>query len=199
MYKHAPKNLPKGVETVSMDLVIPNKYLKCLNRKHIIESIIKENSYSVGAELGLKDGSTISYILSSCEFVKMIGIDLWGAQPNNTGPENYAEWNFDYIEEIARRKIEPYKSRATIYKMTTHEASQLVSDNSLDFVFIDADHSESGVLMDIEDWAPKVKDEGHIIGHDVAWKSVYNIISKKFKKFDVAPDQVWIAKKRDLI
>jgi hypothetical protein len=197
--KHAPKNLPSGVEIVSLDLVVPNVYTNSGNRKNVIENLIKDNGLSKGAELGLKNGTTMAHVLSSCKSINMIGVDLWDCQPDNDGPENYLDWNFNKIETIAREKISPYSNRATLYKMTTNEASLLVEDNSLDFIFIDADHSEKGVLDDINNWAPKVKDNGYILGHDVAWKSIYNIITKKFKRFDVAPDQVWICKKGDLI
>lgn len=36
----------------------------------------------------------------------------------------------------------------------------------LDLVFIDADHSEEAVLMDIDAWLPRVKPGGLISGHD---------------------------------
>ena len=100
---------------------------------------------------------------------------------------------------LIRQIIKPFSNRSTIYKMTTNNASLLVKDNSLDFVFIDADHSEKGVKEDIINWAPKVKSSGYILGHDVAWKSVYNTIINKFKKFEVASDHVWIAKKVDML
>ena len=40
-------------------------------------------------------------------------------------------------------------------------------DASLDFVFIDGDHSYDQVLADMRAWLPKVKDGGWLGGHDV--------------------------------
>jgi hypothetical protein len=44
----------------------------------------------------------------------------------------------------------------------------LVADNSLHFVFIDGDHSESGAFADIVTWYEKVMPGGIIFGHDWA-------------------------------
>ena len=52
--------------------------------------------------------------------------------------------------------------------MTSHEASSVVPDN-LDFVFIDGDHSYKAVLLDLNDWVPKIRSGGLLIGHD--WTS----------------------------
>ena len=46
--------------------------------------------------------------------------------------------------------------------------SKRYADKSLDFVWIDADHSVDGVLADLRAWHPKVKDDGCFAGHDYA-------------------------------
>ncbi len=51
-------------------------------------------------------------------------------------------------------------------------ASKQFADNSCDFVFIDADHSEDAVRADIEAWLPKIKPGGLLAGHDYEWPSV---------------------------
>lgn len=197
--KHAPKNLPPHIKVVDLNLVVPNVYINKGDRKFVIESLVKDKNLSRGAELGLRKGATMSHVLATCPNLHMIGVDLWEAQPDNTGPENYVDWNFNKLEKIARYKLKKFPGRATIHKMTTNEASKLVEDKSLDFIFIDADHSEEGVRSDIEHWSPKVKDNGFILGHDVAWESVYGVLKEKFRKFLIASDQVWIAKKGDLL
>ena len=50
--------------------------------------------------------------------------------------------------------------------MQSHEAAQHVKDGSMDFVFIDGDHSYENCIEDIRDWTPKVKPNGLICGHD---------------------------------
>jgi predicted O-methyltransferase YrrM len=45
-------------------------------------------------------------------------------------------------------------------------AAEQFADNSVDFVFIDADHTYESVKKDIVSWLPKVKPSGIISGHD---------------------------------
>jgi predicted O-methyltransferase YrrM len=53
--------------------------------------------------------------------------------------------------------------------MRTDEAYKLFEDESIDFLFIDADHSFEAVKKDLKLWYPKVKTGGIIAGHDYMW------------------------------
>lgn len=46
------------------------------------------------------------------------------------------------------------------------EAAHQFSDDSVDVVFVDADHSYEGCLRDLRAWYPKVKTKGRFLGHD---------------------------------
>lgn len=46
------------------------------------------------------------------------------------------------------------------------DAARQFEDNSMDFVFLDADHSYHAVKTDIAAWWPKVKMGGWLCGHD---------------------------------
>jgi Methyltransferase domain/Protein of unknown function DUF115 len=56
--------------------------------------------------------------------------------------------------------------RAHVWRMDSVAAAKLHADASLDFVFIDADHSYEGCSADIMAWLPKIKPGGFISGHD---------------------------------
>jgi predicted O-methyltransferase YrrM len=85
--------------------------------------------------------------------------------------------------------------------MSTAEAAKQVEDGSLDFVFIDADHSYEGVKADIEAWDPKVREGGYVIGHDYdfpKWwgKQVKQAVDEIYgEKVKTGPDNLWYIKK----
>ena len=51
-------------------------------------------------------------------------------------------------------------------KLPSVQAAQQYADHSLDFVYVDADHSYASVVEDINAWKNKVKQGGFIAGHD---------------------------------
>lgn len=65
-------------------------------------------------------------------------------------------------------------------KLSTRSAFRLFKDRSIDFLFIDADHTYEGVREDIMLWLPKVKDGGVISGHDYDWTGVERAVNEQF-------------------
>lgn len=51
-------------------------------------------------------------------------------------------------------------------QISSAEAANEYEDSSLDFVWIDGDHSYDAVIIDINAWLPKVKPGGWMGGHD---------------------------------
>ena len=76
-----------------------------------------------------------------------------------------------------------YNVRAITHRTTTTKASQKIEDNSLDFIFIDADHSYEQTKNDILTWSPKVKDGGMILGHDLNWHGVQIAVNELLPNF----------------
>lgn len=59
-----------------------------------------------------------------------------------------------------------------VHKGKSTEAASLYDDNSLDFVFLDADHDMRAVIADCLCWWPKVRPGGYLGGDDWTWDSV---------------------------
>lgn len=56
-----------------------------------------------------------------------------------------------------------------VIKQDSYTAAAQFQNNSVDFVFVDADHTYDFVKRDIETWWPKVKSGGIMAGHDFTW------------------------------
>ena len=76
---------------------------------------------------------------------------------NHTHVENF---------EITLKNLEKYKDRYEIIRKYSHEAFDQFKDNSIDFIYIDGNHSYDAVKKDLELWYPKLKIGGVINGDD---------------------------------
>ncbi len=63
-------------------------------------------------------------------------------------------------------------------KMFSEDAAKLYDDDSVDGIYIDADHSGKGVTRDIKAWFPKVRPGGVIAGHDWGYGGIKVAIIK---------------------
>ena len=162
-----------------------------------IESMVKRHGWTRGAELGLCNGDTFLHLLDRCPNLTMIGVDLWEAQPSNDGPENYVGKDHKGREARVRSGAERHGGRAIIIKDWTLNAANQIDNDSLDFVFIDADHSEDGVRADILAWLPKIKDSGWILGHDIDWPTVRSVVDELLPGYVIGSENTWgISKER---
>lgn len=166
-------------------------YGRQLNREQWIAALVKQHGWTRGAELGICKGRTFLFVLDACPDLTLIGVDLWAPQPDNPGIETYDKWDHVKGERYCRSEARAFGERAIIIKDWTVNAAKQIEDNSLDFVFIDADHSTEAVRNDIDAWWPKVKDTGWIIGHDIHWPVVKVVADEILPGYVIGPDNAW--------
>lgn len=128
---------------------------------------------TVGAEVGVWKGATAQQVLQKRPLNLHIMVDPWKRPDENSryakasgvvqkkDQEEFEE-AFAEVQSIAKR----YGKRAIIMREYSKDAVGKIEDHSLDYVFIDAEHTYEGVKEDIEFWLPKVKHGGWIGGHD---------------------------------
>jgi len=139
------------------------------HHSHLLRLIVASHSWKAGAELGLLEGRTFHTLLRDCPTLEtLIGVDAFRYMPDAPGGEVYAKIDHSLNRSKCKKVALQFIGRAHLMEMTTHKASLGVPDASLDFVFIDADHSYEGVRDDIADWTPKVRAGGWVMGHDFA-------------------------------
>jgi tRNA A58 N-methylase Trm61 len=75
-----------------------------------------------------------------------------------------------------RKNLEPVKNIVNVRVGDSLSLAKTYADASLDFVFIDDDHSTGHVLKELAAWYPKVKPGGMLAGHDYNWPSVQRAV-----------------------
>jgi cephalosporin hydroxylase len=121
-------------------------------------------------EIGSWRGQSSSFmaveIINSGKDIKFDCVDTWrGSITEDEHQQDPGIINDTlYDEFIANMK--PVEGHYTPIRMDSVKAAKLYADASLDFVFIDGDHTYEGVLADIKAWLPKVKKGGTIAGDD---------------------------------
>lgn len=163
-------------------------------RKFIAEKVI-ENDWRHGVELGVAKGLTYLYLLEHCPELYMLGVDLWKPNGYYRGIANDGtSWSADNHktnERMVRFLAQEFRDRSTIWKMSTLKAAEDIPDETFDFVFIDADHSYSGVIADIEAWRSKIRPGGMLIGHDIDWQTVRRAVKQLCPNYEKGPDNLW--------
>ena len=115
-----------------------------------------------GAEIGVEQGAYSEVICKANPETTLYCVDAWRAYKGYRDHTRQSKLDGFYETTIARLK--PYN--ATIIRKFSMDAVDDFPDQSLDFVYIDANHSYENVITDIYFWSAKVKKGGLIAGHD---------------------------------
>jgi len=117
--------------------------------------------FRVGAEIGVLKGEFTEKFCKAG--LKMYAIDPWLAFPGQ-GRTQQKQDRQDFLYSHTQRVLAPYDCK--IIRATSMDALKHFKDGSLDFVYIDGDHSFRYIAEDIYEWAKKVKRGGMVAGHD---------------------------------
>lgn len=143
-------------------------------RYKCLPSIFKDLGFKVGAEVGVHKGEWSSRILRRLPGLKLFLIDLWESYPG------YKDFPAAKVSEAYYTAIELTKGfDVQFIKEWSHKAANQFMDESLDFVYLDANHTYEYVVQDLAAWAPKVKKGGIVCGHD------YDDYSKSRRRFEM--------------
>jgi hypothetical protein len=150
-----------------------------------LSKLINDHDLKIGVELGVAAGRHSEYILRNTKIEKLWSIDRWQHVVGYDDPMNLPQKDHDELYEYVCKKLSFFGERCTVLRSDTTTASNLFQDQTLDFVYVDADHSYEGCKRDLLAWIPKIKFGGFITGHDLNWPTVYRAISEALPLFDM--------------
>lgn len=117
-------------------------------------------------------------IINSGKPIKVDCIDPWtdgGPDLKHKGAKFKSP---DELFECFKLNVRPVQSVINPVRLSSLDAAPTYLDNSLDFVFIDGDHSYEACRDDIKAWLPKVKHGGIIAGDDHTWAGVRKAVKE---------------------
>lgn len=126
----------------------------------------------IGAWLGKSAAFMAQEIAASKKSIEFYVVDSWNntnVSDFNGSPKDgaYATCNNGKTKEIFYANMEACGAQLTeVIESDSTIAAERFADESLDFVFIDGDHSPEKVYADCAAWWPKIKRGGLLAGHD---------------------------------
>lgn len=115
----------------------------------------------VGAYCGCSTSYLAELLAAADRRLALAVVDTW---QGTAGEHEIRDYWPDFLSNMSREPdLRPY---FTPYRMASTEAAGFFADGSIDFLFLDGDHSYAGVRRDLEAWLPKCR--GVVAGHD--WK-----------------------------
>ena len=93
-------------------------------------------------------------------------VDSWRHLPSWNKPFNVDDETFEANFAMVRRLSDAFGERAVLHRNTSLEAAPAFADHSMDYIYIDGDHTVAGVVADCLLWWPKLKPGGVFFGDD---------------------------------
>jgi len=135
-----------------------------MNRIELLNSICKEFPFGKGVEVGTFKGEFSREIIKEWLGVLYM-VDVWRPLGDEyLDASNHAQHASAYAETM--ENIKGSEDFGVMIRATSEVAADIFANESLDFVYIDANHAYDFVKQDIALWYPKVKKGGYLGGHD---------------------------------
>ena len=151
-----------------------------ISGRGLVDAIKNLQGDLIGVEVGVCNGVTSElYAQQIPNIKKLYAVDNY---------PSFVDWDGTRVteerqEETMRRckeRLSKYTNIEFVYK-TSIEFGESLKDDSIDFVFIDGDHSFDATLKDIQTYWPKVKKGGVFAGHDINLTTVTQAVEEFFK------------------
>jgi len=167
------------------------------HRLDLWAQIINQVSAKYVAEIGVWKGDFAASILGECPTIqKYYMVDPWAQLPDWNKPFNVSNKEFKAVYDEALKKTDFAAKKRQVLKGKTKDVISQIDDSSLDFVYIDGDHTLRGITVDLINALPKVKDGGLIGGDDFTMSPWQH--NAKYEPTLVCPFAVYFAEAMDL-
>lgn len=151
------------VKRYNLDLTQPNPIQIPASRWHDLGHMLTDLGFKNAAEIGVYKGKFTAALAKRAPNMKIYAIDAWTSYD---GYNDYCKEDLEneaYWETVRKTHDKP---NVKLIKGWSTDVAKNFADNSLDYIFIDANHQYEFVVEDLKAWVPKVKKGGIVMGHD---------------------------------
>jgi len=150
------------------DGYLSDTYGWCVFYYGVLSKVINENNFKNCVEVGIGYGFHARQVLENTNIKKLVLVDPSKWYPNDGFAEDVMKnGGFDDLVLNIKRMLTPWENRYTwLRKCSTEVTEEEIPEESVDVVFVDADHSYEAVKADLEFWWKKVRKGGQLLGDD---------------------------------
>lgn len=139
-------------------IFVPSILTKRLDLAYLLQSKGLTDS---AAEIGVLHGDFSAPFMEIWKGRRLYLVDPF--MPTESYPGNKYAWNVDKV----MGRFKKWEERVFILCVESVCASACIKPESLDFVYVDADHSYEKVAEDLRIWWDRLKPGGVLAGHDL--------------------------------
>jgi len=150
---------------------------------------LNENSKMI--EIGSHMGESTMLFASTQLFSEIHAIEPFNGEEEFN---KLFDYSWDYIQKEFQKNIRYHKDIINLHKGYSWELADKFEDNSIDFIYIDGQHTYDDVARDLNLYLPKLKRGGILGGHDYvgAWPGVVRAVTEEIGTPDhVFEDTSW--------
>jgi hypothetical protein len=137
------------------------------SRFELWSEFLKATATESMAEIGVYRGRFAAEMLARCDAIqRYYMVDPWRHLDDWNKPANTDDAQFASFQAEAEANTDFAGDRRTILAGTTTEVIDQIPDGSLDFAYIDGDHTLRGATIDLIKVYPKIRAGGWIGGDD---------------------------------
>lgn len=137
--------------------------------KHNFEKFLDRKDEQLALQLGVYTGDASLWMLQNLSKLRLTDVDTW----QGSDEDAHKSIDFEDVYKVYLDKIKDYKVNVVRGTTTDYLLAQYGCDRPLgeywDFIYIDADHTTVGVLMDAELSFPLLKSGGIMAFDDYTW------------------------------
>lgn len=181
-----------------------NKFIKIeklvaehTSREDLWKTFLLNQDVRTVAEIGVWKGDFAAFMLRNLPQIKTYYmIDPWQTLADWNKPFNVAPEIFDQVYQEMLDQTSFAADKLYILRGRTRDVVDEIPDESLDFAYIDGDHTLRGITIDLIRILPKIKQGGFIGGDDLIptpWQH-----DSRFEPTLVFPYCVYFAEAMDL-